>query len=848
MAVIDFPSNPTNAQEVTEGNVTYVYNATKGYWESSEGSSGASITVYADMTALIAATGMSNGDQAFVTANNNLYLYSGSGWYKIATVQNDSPSAITGVDGSYSLAIDGTPTVITAVSTDPEGFPLTWSYATSGLGSIATVSQVDNVFTITPSTDDANFGTFTLTINATDGVNGAVSANTSITLQFYITNSQYTTLLATAVNTSTNNVITDGSTNIHTVTVNGNSTTGTFSPYNDSYSASMDGGDLYYLSSSADWNLGSNWTIEGWFYPTAQPTETCRIFMFGTNGGSAAMGIGLNSDMTWGGGGAFPNGAMFNLPQGYLNQWQHVAWVRDGSSNTGTIYVNGVATAGSYSGPAVQAAGNVDLKIGYDTVGTVAYQYRGYFADIRITKSAVYTTNFTPPTERLTSSDVLTDTKLLAFNKPYLEDQSTSNHNISISAGNPRFKVFAPFERLEYLSSNNGGSVYFDGSGDNLTVANSTALQLGTTSAFTAEFWVYIPATNADYSVLLGKGYNTGTAEWYLELMADGAIDIFLSNNGTNYTYLTTSVTGVLQQNTWHHIAFVRENTSTIKVYTNGTQSYSNTSVSDWNVDTGPVNIGGYNDGGTALWSNTYITDVRIVKGTALYTSDFTPPAAPLTAITNTSLLVSGTDASIIDKSQSSNPKLIGNATGSTTQVKFADTKSIYLDSSVNAVSFTPGYDDPLFNFGTGDWTIELWAYIQTLSSGRNLVSFLRAGTNEAVPHFYTQDTGLRYYVNNTDVITSTNVLTLNTWHHIALTRNGNDHKIFVDGTQVGNTWTSAQTYVQGRPVLGDYHASLNNLNGAANTLHGYVQDFRITKGLARYTANFTPPAEPLKG
>ena len=142
--------------------------------------------VYEDMNALIAATGMSNGDIALVTATNNIYIYNGSGWYKIATVQNDSPSAITGVDGTYELATDGTATVITAVSTDPEGFPLTWSYSTSGLGSIATISQADNVFTITPSTDTANIGTFTLTINATDGVNGAVSANTSITLQFIV--------------------------------------------------------------------------------------------------------------------------------------------------------------------------------------------------------------------------------------------------------------------------------------------------------------------------------------------------------------------------------------------------------------------------------------------------------------------------------------------------------------------------------------------------------------------------------------------------------------------------------------------------------------------------------------
>jgi len=140
------------------------------------------------MAALIAATGMSNGDLGLVSANNNVYIYNGSGWYKIATVQNDSPSAITGVDGLYSLAKDGTPTVITAVSTDPEGFPLTWSFAvTSGsLGTTATVSQADNVFTITPSTTGSDAGTFELTFSATDGVNGAVSAISIFTLSFSV--------------------------------------------------------------------------------------------------------------------------------------------------------------------------------------------------------------------------------------------------------------------------------------------------------------------------------------------------------------------------------------------------------------------------------------------------------------------------------------------------------------------------------------------------------------------------------------------------------------------------------------------------------------------------------------
>jgi hypothetical protein len=145
--------------------------------------------IYATMALLVAATGMSAGAMAFVTANNNLYLYTGSGWFKIATVENNSPSAITGVAAATTLASDGTATVITAVSTDPEGFPLTWSYAvttgslTNGGGASATVSQADNVFTITPTTTAAYAGTFSITFSATDGTN-AVTAASAFTLTF----------------------------------------------------------------------------------------------------------------------------------------------------------------------------------------------------------------------------------------------------------------------------------------------------------------------------------------------------------------------------------------------------------------------------------------------------------------------------------------------------------------------------------------------------------------------------------------------------------------------------------------------------------------------------------------
>ena len=147
------------------------------------------VATYATIALLVAATGMTTSDLAFVTANNNLYLYTGTGWFKVATVENNSPTAITGVGATTSLADDGTATVITAVSTDPEGFPLTWSYSvttgslTNGGGATATVSQADNVFTITPTTTEAYAGSFSITFSATDGTN-AVTAISAFTLQF----------------------------------------------------------------------------------------------------------------------------------------------------------------------------------------------------------------------------------------------------------------------------------------------------------------------------------------------------------------------------------------------------------------------------------------------------------------------------------------------------------------------------------------------------------------------------------------------------------------------------------------------------------------------------------------
>ena len=138
------------------------------------------VTNFSDMAAIANPV---TGEQVLVTSTNKLFIYTGVGWYLIASMVNESPTAITGVNASYSLEGGTADTVITAISSDPEGFGLTWSSnVTSGSLNGCTVSNVDNVFTVSPHpTNEANF---TLTISATDGA-GTATFDSVFDLQVY---------------------------------------------------------------------------------------------------------------------------------------------------------------------------------------------------------------------------------------------------------------------------------------------------------------------------------------------------------------------------------------------------------------------------------------------------------------------------------------------------------------------------------------------------------------------------------------------------------------------------------------------------------------------------------------
>ena len=781
-------------------------------------------TVYADMNALIAATG-SDGDQALVQSNNNIYVYSGTGWYKIATVQNDSPSAITGVAGSYVLATDGTATTITAVSTDPEGFPLTWTYSTSGLGSIATVSQTDNVFTITPSTNDANAGTFTLTINATDGVNGAVSATTSIALDFIIVNSNRTTLLATAIDNSTNNNITDSSSNNHGL--NGtNPYAGTFSPYRHGgysvYTGAVDT-DYVKLDASTNYNFDdSGWQLEGWVYPTSFDGGAAGIFEFYINDDTTFRlfqqdtGLSLLGKMA---GTDYVNLGSNNGTQIPLNQWSHFAVTWDGTQFR--TYLNGLKVGGSstISTDITGYLGGSPLYLAQDFVSTDRYM-KGYMYDFRLqtgSSAVTYTgETYTMPVDTLTTDS---NTKFHLAALPYPSDKKGGTVTFY---GNATIKGFTPFDNSEYSAAAHGGSVFFDGDSDHL---EGPSVDIMGNGAFTVECWVYILSNTTGTTDAFLAQYQTNN-KFIIGVKSD-VVRVWMA--GSEVRVGTTNI----NNNGWHHIALVRDSYNSCQLYVDGVaDGAAFTNSTDFSTSLENFEIGSWNAGGTSDLHG-YISDLRVVKGTAVYTSAFTPPIAPLSTISGTTLHVKGTDASIIDKSQTGNIKVFGTATGSSTEVKFANTKSMYFPGT-NSHHMTH-YNS--FNL-PDEFTIECWVNPSTFNSGyvwclEPYQLEMRINSNGTGVDVY--DNG---YINFTR---AAGAMSTGTWYHIAVCRDSsNVFRVWIDGVRCSESGTKTTTYTGDYTIIGGEYASATTTNWP---YHGYVQDLRISN-YARYP--YTPAKETL--
>ena len=604
-----------------------------------------------------------------------------------------------------------------------------------------------------------------------------------------------------------------------------------FSPFNPSsvtptsYSGYFDGtGDYLTVTNNVAFTFTNDFTIECWIYSGSNvPSNDAYPTIFSTSAFNST-GIGLKIQSS-GGVGTTGVACVWNNGSQILtgttvisnNNWYHLSVSRSGTSMK--LFVNGVAENTITNNTTFTVSAGYPL-VGGDT--TIAGFLTGYVSNLRVVKgTAVYTSNFTPPTSPLTA---IANTSLLTCQSTTFIDNSTNNFTIT-AFGNTQPTIQNPFGYTStttngYTPSTIGGSGYFDGTGDTLNLASSTAL-LGAGN-YTVEFWVNLPSapTGGAYYTCFAYGASGSVLRCFILDSSGTKLGIWVGASNV----LLIATTAMIGQ--WAHIAIVRSG-SACTAYVNGVSI--GTFTDSTNFNTGQLYIASQAAFSYLLG---YISDFRIVVGTSIYNSNFVPPSAPLTAVQNTSLLTNMTGAGIYDASMMNNMESVGDAKLSTAVSKFGGT-SMYFDGTGDYL------DLPLSqNFSqTGSWTIEMWIY-PTASNNCYLYSQVTSNFLQ-----FNLAANMILYIDRSgvgNIITAGAAISLSTWTHIALVSEGTTVKLYINGTQSGSTASYSTTGASATTTrIGAYQ----NSGGSGTLLYtGYIDDFRITKGYARYTSNFTPP------
>ena len=807
---------------------------------------GAGVTQY-DSADLLPTSGVTTGTQAYVAATGKLYIRGDGGWYNIATV-NQTPTINSVQDANsgtspFTLATDGsTTTVITVTATDPEGFPITFSAVTdAGFDSIGTVSQDSSVFTITPlSQDSAGAATSgTITFKASDGVNVASSVSTfNLTFFSDTVNSQKTTFLVKATGNGVgNDSITDISGNNLTLTTNGNNIhASSRSPYRQAnYSWKFDGiGDEITVATDSDLSFGTgNFTIEFWMqigsdhdgtetlFDSITTAYTDSIYINVENNNGIVAGVNKNSSELTGYDGTMGPKGTLTSPRGV---WTHVALVR--SSGTVTLYINGRAKDSETEAGSITNAGTV--MIGGDLEGN----FHGKLFDFRITKSAVYTADFTPPA-KLTD---ISNTELLTCAGPF-KDTSSRGRTLTL-AGDINISVEQPHDYATFGAGRNGGSVHFSSSVDHL----STSITAIGTNAFTIEGWFQAEDNQANSNgriFTLGGNNHVGGFS-LVTRYSSGNLE--LQGPGGSALYNNVNNIGTYLDNSWHHFALVRTSTGSngFKFYIDGVAVYTGTLST--NLTATALDLGsdsGLND----LEFYGYISDFRI-SSVARYSADFNLPTSPFSSDGNTSLLIrGGNNAKIFDATGSFGMQLKQNTVAVTTKTKNASS-SLYSDGTAGGGAFLRPHADNYM--GSENFTLEFWFWTNADTNESSMVELSPGSYSSNVLIQLRPGYGVFAYIRgqNTsariDGFVSTmgsdyNNISSTDWTHVVITRVDNTFSLYLNGALANGVAT--------RTVSGaiDNNTDIIVGGGASNEFNGWIEDFRLSIGHVRY------PIDPSK-
>lgn len=407
-----------------------------------------------------------------------------------------------------------------------------------------------------------------------------------------------------------------------------------------------------------------------------------------------------------------------------------------------------------------------------------------------------------------------------------LTDLSGTTSSIFV-ASSATIRSFIPFTTPGISSS-----MFFNGSTDYLSIPGNAAFGMGT-GDYTLEMSMYLTAAS---------GSNQMIIDFRNSIPATGQPVVYLNTSRQPIFYLEGSgnlITGAsaLTIGVWYHVALSKV-TGTYTLYING--SSVGTSANSVSVPTSGIKIGtDYTI--IASFFIGYISNLRITKGLGVYTGAFTTPSGPLqltqsagtniAAITpgQTSLLLlqspqSPNNASSLDSASTNTVITTGGTPAQGTFSPFWPYATLF--NGTNAYQTFPA--NSIFNFGTGDFTVECWLYLISAPSGTpeifNAGDFhlnFRSGTTIAI-------------TNNSTVLSNvSNSIATSTWYHVAAVRASGNMTIYLNG--VGNT-PAANSNNFNTPAGGQI---ATQAGGSGPFLNGYISNLRAIKGQALYTTNF---------
>ena len=619
----------------------------------------------------------------------------------------------------------------------------------------------------------------------------------------------------------TGNSFSDSSSGNKTITTNGNavqvqSKFGGGSGYFDG------SGDYLSIPDNEDWDFGSgNFTVDFWAYLNS-PESTARGFI-GYGGGYAGWNSSNGHQWLCL---LYESKLYFQYWSGSLNNvistntisisygWHHFAFTNDNTNFT--MFIDGSSVRQVPTITMTPISSPLRLVVG--DIASLDTPFFGYIDELRISKGiARWTSNFTPPTSAYTGDSY---TKLLLH-------MDGTGSSFTDSSSSPK-TVTANGNAAQVQSKFGGKSGYFDGTGDYLSVQISDDFNLGN-GDFTIDYWEYRTNNVTSSSII-----NTLTGAYCaVGYQSGGSLLFYCSSNGSSWDIVDALSMGTAVLNIWTHYTIVR-NGNTFSTYQNGNFISSTTSSASVANITVSLVVGVSFIG--------YIDELRISKGIARWTSNFTPLNHPYSSNPTKLLLhMDGADngTSFVDSSESQK-----------TVTRYGSVTKIDHTKFGTASAFFDGVDDYLdisnstdFRFGTSDFTVDFWirTSVKTLDTYYRRLFMLDGPTGNATNNFQIAIVPTSGYINvwstsgSLDFNGTTDVAD-NVWHHIAVTRTSGLVKLYVGGTyQSSQSWNVDINLANTRPRIGAY-------TSANGRFSGYMEELRISNGVARWTSNFTPP------